>query len=85
MNYRINSEFPAPFRIFPYIDEVSNYKLELELRIRACYPKQINASYVIAKIPVPKTNSNIKPELSKVKRKPNLLKLLGSCKPSCRL
>lgn len=74
MNYRINSEFPAPFRIFPYIDEVSNYKLELELRIRACYPKQINASYLIAKIPVPKTNSNIKPELAKVMGNKNDLK-----------
>jgi AP-4 complex subunit mu-1 len=66
MNYRINSEFQAPFRIFPYIDEVSNYKLELELRIRATYPKDVNASYLIAKIPVPKTNSSIHPELMKV-------------------
>jgi AP-4 complex subunit mu-1 len=27
MNYRINGEFPAPFRIYPFIDESSPFKL----------------------------------------------------------
>jgi len=27
MNYRINGEYPAPFRFYPYIDELSQYKL----------------------------------------------------------
>ena len=66
MNYRVNSDFQAPFRIFPYIDEASNYKLEVELRIRACYGKQTAATYLIVKVPMPKANTSIKPELIKV-------------------
>lgn len=27
MNYRINGEYPAPFRIYPFIDELTPYKL----------------------------------------------------------
>lgn len=65
MNYRINSDFPAPFRIFPYIEEINDFKLELELRIRATFAKSTIASYVIAKVPLPK-NATIHHELAKV-------------------
>lgn len=27
MNYRINADYQTPFRIYPFIDELSNYKL----------------------------------------------------------
>ena len=27
MNYRINGDYPTPFRIYPFIDELSQYKL----------------------------------------------------------
>lgn len=27
MNYRINGEYPAPFRIYPFIDEQTPFKL----------------------------------------------------------
>ena len=47
MNYRITNDFVAPFRIFPFIDEVSNYKLELSLKVRATYPKDNIASHAI--------------------------------------
>ena len=67
MNYRINSEYPAPFRIFPSVIEVSNYKLEFDLRIKASYPKEIGATYVHVKIPLPKDNSKIHYELPKVR------------------
>lgn len=52
MNYRVTGDFLVPFRVFPMIDEVSNYKLELQLRIKACFPKEMNASYMTAKFPV---------------------------------
>lgn len=67
MGYRMNSEYAAPFRLFPYIDEINNFKIVLDLRIRACFPKDIIASYITAKIPMPKNISNVKPELAKVK------------------
>ena len=34
MNYRITSEFRAPFRIFPVLEESSPYKIELVLKVR---------------------------------------------------
>jgi AP-4 complex subunit mu-1 len=46
MSYRITSDFNAPFRVFPFIEEVSNYKLELSLKIKACFPKEVSASFV---------------------------------------
>ena len=38
MNYRINSEYPAPFRIYPFIDELSPYKLQFTIKVRANFP-----------------------------------------------
>ena len=29
MNYRVTSDFQAPFRVFPFIEELSSYKFEL--------------------------------------------------------
>eukprot|EP01015_Nassula_variabilis_P022449 TRINITY_DN4128_c0_g1_i1.p1 TRINITY_DN4128_c0_g1~~TRINITY_DN4128_c0_g1_i1.p1 ORF type:complete len:447 (+),score=45.18 TRINITY_DN4128_c0_g1_i1:65-1405(+) len=65
MNYRITNDFQAPFRIFPYIDEVSSYKLELLLKVRACYPKDITASHLVIKFQVPKVTSSCHNELVK--------------------
>jgi AP-4 complex subunit mu-1 len=65
MNYRVTSDFQAPFRIFPFIDEVSNTKLELVLKVRAAYPKETYASHAILKFPVPKLTSNVYTELEK--------------------
>lgn len=66
MNYRITSDFQAPFRIFPFIDEVNSYKLEMTLKIRACFPKESTANYVILKFPMPKLTSSVHNELTKV-------------------
>ena len=38
MNYRINGDYQTPFRIYPFIDELSQYKLQLTLKIRATFP-----------------------------------------------
>lgn len=38
MNYRINGDYQTPFRIYPFIDEISQYKLQLTLKIRATFP-----------------------------------------------
>lgn len=68
MNYRVTGEFPTPFRIYPFIDEVSTYKLELQLKIRATFPKEMCATYVTAKFTVPKSVSNVFNELGKTAR-----------------
>ena len=35
MNYRINGEYSAPFRIYPFVDEESGYRLRFTLKVRA--------------------------------------------------
>lgn len=63
MNYRVTSDFTAPFRVFPFIEEVSNYKLELNLKIKACFPKEVTASYLNVSFPLPKLISSVSNEL----------------------
>jgi len=65
MSYRTTSEYQPPFRLFPYIDEISNYKIMLDLRIKACFPKEITAVNMLIKIPMPKNISNVTPEIAK--------------------
>ena len=38
MNYRVTGDINAPFRVFPYIEETNPYKLEMTLKIKACFP-----------------------------------------------
>lgn len=38
MNYRVNSEYNAPFRVYPFIEELSQYKLCFKIKIRATFP-----------------------------------------------
>jgi len=67
MNYRITGNFEAPFRLFAYIDEPSNYKLELVLRIKAIFPKENGGNNVTVKFAVPRQISTVYPELAKVR------------------
>lgn len=35
MNYRISDDYQTPYRIYPFIDELSPYKLQFTLKIKA--------------------------------------------------
>lgn len=65
MNYRINGEYPAPFRIYPFIDEVSQYKLQFTIKVRANFPTQHFATQVVVKFPAPKACTSVTYELPK--------------------
>lgn len=65
MNYRVTGEFDPPFRFFTYIEEPSNYKLEVTLRIKATIPKEYSGNNVVVKFAVPKQISNVYTELPK--------------------
>ena len=65
MNYRVAGEISAPFRLFPIIEETTPYKLELNLKIKACFPKQTLASFVILKFTIPRSASSCHNELEK--------------------
>ena len=54
MNYRINGEYPAPFRIYPLIEEINNYRLGVTIKVRANFPTQHFATQVVVRFPVPK-------------------------------
>lgn len=65
MNYRINGEYSAPFRIYPFIDEVNQYKLCFTLKVRANYPANHFATQVLLKFPVPRGTNGVTFELPK--------------------
>jgi len=58
MNYRITSEFRAPFRIFPFFELVSPYKVELIVKVRADIPETNYGGNVVVSFPVPKSTSS---------------------------
>jgi AP-4 complex subunit mu-1 len=53
MNYRITSDFRPPFRIFPFFELTSPYKIELVITIRAEIPRQFYGGNVVVTIPMP--------------------------------
>lgn len=59
MSYRVTNDFQVPFKVFPFIEETSNYKLEMTLKIKSCYPKEVTAALVNVKFPLPKLTANI--------------------------
>lgn len=44
MNYRMNADYQTPFRIYPFIDELANYKLQFTLKIKATCPSDKTAT-----------------------------------------
>jgi AP-4 complex subunit mu-1 len=54
MNYRITTAFRAPFRIFPFVDVISPYKVEVTIKLRADIPEQNYGSNMVIEIPLPK-------------------------------
>lgn len=65
MNYRINGEFPAPFRIYPYIDETTPFKLQFKVNVRSSFPPNHFATGVVIKFPVPRSTTGVTYEVGK--------------------
>ena len=57
MNYRVTSEFRAPFRIFPLVEMVNPTRVELLLKIRGDIPEQNHGANVVVSFPVPRNTS----------------------------
>jgi AP-4 complex subunit mu-1 len=66
MNYRMNTEFTPPFKIFPIIEELP-YKLELKLKINANFSDKFYAGNVNIRFNVPKGAQNVYFDLPKNK------------------
>ncbi len=67
MNYRISQNFLYPFKIYPFLSEISNYKIEFMLKISSTFNTDATASKVNIKFSVPKTSSTVKLDLPKDK------------------
>lgn len=65
MNYRINGEYPAPFRIYPFVDELTGYRLQFTVKVRAQFPQNHFATQVCIKFPVPRSSTGVSFELPK--------------------
>ncbi len=65
MNYRINSEFQPPFRIYPFVEELSNYKLQLVVKIKACFAADHSATQIAVRFAVPRQAANVTFEIGK--------------------
>ena len=72
MNYRVTTDFAAPFKVYTFFETVSQYKVELMIKVKlyfiqlkATFPKEIIASFISVKFAVPKKVSNITPEVVK--------------------
>ena len=62
MNYRITSDFSAPFKIFAFFETVNEYKVELTIKLKSMFPKNNFASFVVVKFNAPKQASSINSE-----------------------
>lgn len=56
LNYRITSDFRTPFRIFPFFELTSPYKVELVITIRAEIPAANYGGNVMVTVPMPQKN-----------------------------
>lgn len=60
MRYRVTDNISLPFRIIPAVQEESNSKVSINLKMIANFSDQLFATHVIVKIPVPKNTSKAK-------------------------
>ena len=63
MNYRIKGDYQTPFRIFHYIDEITPFKYDFTIKIRALFSEKQFGSNVIIKYNIPKNATCVSFEL----------------------
>jgi AP-4 complex subunit mu-1 len=54
LNYRITADFRAPFRIFPAIEDISEFKCDFTCIVRAELPETNHGTNVIIRLPLPR-------------------------------
>lgn len=69
MNYRINTPYNMPFRIFPTVQLTSKFKLEGVVKVKGMYPTENQGAGITIKIPLPKQTNSVNVELEKEKGK----------------
>mmetsp|Transcript_89439 Transcript_89439/g.276681 ORF Transcript_89439/g.276681 Transcript_89439/m.276681 type:complete len:446 (-) Transcript_89439:140-1477(-) len=63
MNYRITGDFRVPFRIFPFVEQQTQHKVEVTIKVRAEIPEQNYGGNVQISCAMPKTAASVSTEL----------------------
>jgi AP-4 complex subunit mu-1 len=64
MNYRIRGEYQTPFMIFCVVDEVTEYKLDFTVKIRAMFGEKQFATNATVKFNLPKNTTSVSFEMA---------------------
>lgn len=59
MTYRITENITLPFKLLPVVQERGRNKLECSLKIKSMYDRNIFATNVVIKVPVPKNTAKV--------------------------
>lgn len=59
MSYRVTQNINLPFKIMPVYTEISQTKMEIRVKMKSIYDKNLNANNVVIKIPCPKTTASV--------------------------
>lgn len=63
MNYRITGDFRVPFRIFPFVEQQSQHRLEVSIKVRSDIPEQNYGGNVQISCAMPKNAASVSTEL----------------------
>jgi AP-2 complex subunit mu-1 len=59
MTYRITQNINLPFKIMPVFNEVGVNKLDIRVKVKSIFDKNLNANNVVIKVPCPKTTASV--------------------------
>lgn len=59
MSYRITQNINLPFKIMPVYTEAGTTKIEIRVKMKSIFDKNLNANNVVVKIPCPKTTATV--------------------------
>ncbi|CAD8164252.1 unnamed protein product [Paramecium pentaurelia] len=73
MTYRITENINLPFKIMPVYNELGKNKLEIRVKIKSIFEKNLFATNLAIKIPVPKNTANVNTNsaIGKAKHEPD--------------
>lgn len=60
LNYRISGDFELPFRVFPFVEEIDEGRVDVILKIRADIPEANAGAMVQVTLPVPRNTLSCK-------------------------
>jgi len=59
MTYRITENINLPFKIMPVFNEIGKNKLEVRVKLKSIFDKNLFATNLVLKVPTPKNTANV--------------------------